>query len=189
VARERVRAVVVCEDRAHRSFAEKLCERLGLTPLHVHVAPSGAGSAEQWVRNRFLAEARAHRSQANHQANLVLLVVTDSDAFGVAGRTAWFDEELEKDGRPRRGGAERIVYLVPAWSIETWLAWLSGAEGDLAPFDEMRRFRREPAYQRLVESGAVSPKIAVERWTPARAEEAGVVPSLAAARRELNRLP
>jgi hypothetical protein len=114
----------------------------------------------------------AHRSQAAHQANLVLVVMTDGDRFGVVARKASLDDELANAGQRPRQSAERIAYLVPTWSIETWLAWLCGAAGDLEGFDEAKPYKNDNGYRRAADRGVISTKKAATAWTaplPARA--------------------
>jgi hypothetical protein len=189
VAREAVRAVVLCEDQRHRAFALRLLERLGVTPISVVVAPKGAGSAEQWVREQYPKEAKAHRSRAGAQPNLILVVMTDGDRFGVAARKASLDDRLGKDEQPRRGPTERIACLIPTWSIETWLAWLCQAENELAGFSEATSFKNDGTFERLWAKKAISARLAIEGWAQLRHDEAARIPSLEDARTELRRVP
>ena len=189
MARERVRALVLCEDRKQESFLRAILKGLRIEDVRSEVAPRGKGSAEQWVRLRFPDQARAFRSQAPHQANLVLLVATDGDAMGGVARKATLDQSLESKGHVARSPDERIAYMVPTWSIETWLAWLSGQSSQLDGFAETKRFKDDPTYRRLEETKVVSTKLAAAAWAAPRAGEAKTLPSLADARRELQRVP
>ncbi len=182
--RSAVRAIVLCEDRQHRSFLGRLLEELGVTPIRFEVAPSGLGSAEQWVRARFPEEARKFRGQS-HQRNLALVVMIDGDRFGVRSRKDSLDAALVAQGVRARGDDERLAYLVPTWSIETWLAWLTGADGPFAAFGESAAYKDDATYRRI----SPSARDAVSAWKGIRARETAVVPSLTDARTELERLP
>jgi hypothetical protein len=189
VARESVRAIAICEDKGHQSFLARLFGRLHISPVRIIVKPN-PGSAEQWVREQLPKEATAHRSRAGHQANLLLVVMTDGDRFGFRDRKASLDTALVRANLPERRAHERILYLVPTWSIETWLAWLSGAAGVLGGIDEMTAYKNHGPYKRLLDAGNVSTKLAVAAWVPPLPNEGTTVPSLSDAREELaSRLP
>ena len=160
-----------------------------MEPVHFVVAPKGHGSAEQWVRKQLPEEARKHRRQANYQAHLALVVMTDGDCTGVVGRQAAFDAELSSQGQDERQPSERIAYLVPTWSIETWLAGLCDVATELGGVDEVTAYKDLAAFRRLLDAGRVSVRLAVSAWTPSRPAEDATVPSLLAGRRELERLP
>jgi hypothetical protein len=189
--RERVRAVAVCEDAGHQSFLVRLSERLRIEPLKIISAPKGVRAADQWVRERVIEEVREHRSRASNQPKLVLILMTDGDRFGVAARKRSFDRALISAGLDPRSPRERILYLVPTWSIDTWLAWLC-AKDKLAPVDEAGTYKKLPrlgAYRALVEAGQITAKLAVERWDVVHSDEATSVPSLTDARQECTRVP
>lgn len=188
MARSPVRAIALCEDQRHRSFLLDFLERLNVSPLEVRPAPKGS-NGEQWVRLQLLAEAKKFRSRASHQANLVLVVMTDGDRFGVVGRKKLLDEALVAAGQTARGVAERILYLVPTWSIETWLGWLSGEDASLGGINENQTYKGDTAFERLFENTSISVRRAVDRWEPPDAHEATRIPSLADARVETKRIP
>jgi hypothetical protein len=187
VTREAVRAILLCEDQRHQSFAERLLRKLGIQPFRVFVHP-GRASAEQWVREQYSSQVKAHRSQANHQKNLMLLVLTDGDRLGVTARKESLDKQLVGQGKPSRGPSERILCFVPTWSIETWLIWLCGAETEFVPFGETTKLKGG-TFDRLFDGEKISMKLAAENWTTARPDETKRLPSLADAREELRRAP
>jgi hypothetical protein len=189
VARERVRVVILCEDAVHRAFFEGLCKQLGKSPIRVLVAPKGLGSGEQWVRENYVREVRAHRSQANHQPNLALLVATDGDRFGVVKRKESLDQALLDAGLRARGPLENLAICVPTWSIETWLAWLCQCS-HLGTMDEQTRYKNDADYGRCEQQGQITTRKAVEAWTvPPLPTETTVVPSLTDGRAEWLRIP
>jgi hypothetical protein len=180
---------VVCEDREQRSFLGRLLEKLGVTPIRFEVAPAGVGAAEQWVRKRFPEEAQGFRSQAGHQANLALVIMVDGDRVGCEPRKAALNDELRAHGHEVRGAGERIAYLVPTWSIETWIAALSGAATSFESFDEATPYKAHATYRRLAEASPLV-RVAVDRWNSAGPTELVLVPSLTDARGELrDRVP
>jgi len=86
-------------------------------------------------------------------------------------------------GQPdERDAADRIAIWVPTWSIETWLLWLNGDHA----IDESTSLKNRVADD---QQGRQLAKKAAEAWEPAHPEESESLPSLAAARIELLRLP
>lgn len=173
----KARIRVWCEDREHESFIRSLFESLGVgrKSLHIIPAPRGTGSASNWVIKRYpelLREARASK----HQADLGFLVVVDRDNYGPARRRQQLREESGGQGDTN----ERIAVLVPTWSIETWVLWLTGAEVNEATSVKDRLDSME-FRGRLGQ--------AVRAWASPSTNEATAVPSLNAARAELKKLP
>jgi hypothetical protein len=116
-------AVVLCEDVQQRCFIQRMLVRLGygkrirLLPL-----PEG-GSGEQYVRERYAVEVRAHRR--SHHARC-LLAVTDADKVTVQHRHNQLDAQLDTARESRRRSDESIVVLVPKRRIEAWIHFLGG---------------------------------------------------------------
>ena len=107
-------------------------------------------------------------------------MLIDADAGTVAGHQAELQSELAAAGLDRRKDAERIVHLIPKWSIETWILCLNGRE-----LDEDRSYRNEKIDGREITSAANTffnwsrPNFTVPRQC---------VPSLTAAFPEVRRL-
>src|SRR5262245_8435693 len=106
MARDKIRAIILCEDRAQEHFVRKLCEELGHRPVGVVVAPSGRGSAEQWVRKRYPGEVKKLRGHGDERVGLVAM--TDGDRYGVPKRKADLADALREASHPPRGDSERI---------------------------------------------------------------------------------
>ncbi len=121
-----VRIVLLCEDAQHATFARKLLEALGwrLRDFRVLRSPSGRGSAEQYVRERFPIELRGVRAKRGEKAYLVAMI--DGDDKGVAGRRASLDAACFERQIPPPSDADQVLVCVPTWNIETWLAYLDG---------------------------------------------------------------
>lgn len=140
--RARWRVRILCEDRRTEQFVCRLCKRYDVRVEHVAPAPAGKGSASAWVRLKYATSVRKRRSK-NFQANLGLLVVIDGDNVGVEGRLRELAQQLEDAAIDPRGPDEAIAVFVPTWSIETWLAHLTGADGvdEKAPLKLDERYR------------------------------------------------
>lgn len=184
MGRRSVQVVILCEDRKQERFFRRLCQRLGHRLIDVRVAPSGEGSAAQWVAQNYPAEVQAHRAKANFISR-GLVVAIDGDAWGVEVRKQELDEALREAAMERRQGRERIALCVPTWSIETWLAFLCGQKG----INEQTRYKRDIQYQAAEDAELISPRKAVEGWVKSPgSDEAVVLPSLHDGRKELDRL-
>jgi hypothetical protein len=138
---------------------------------------------------RLAPEVRAFRARSNHQANLFLLVMTDGDRLGVLKRKSSFDAQLKAEGLRERSAQEKIVYLVPTWSIETWLIWLCNQEGRFPEFGEANAYRDHSTYTALCGRDGITSKLASANWPEVRTLELPTVPSLSDARLELKRIP
>ena len=173
------RVQVWCEDRRQEQFVRSLLDRIGFDRRRVYfsTAPRGAGAASQWVIARYSGEVSTKVRATRNQANLGFLVIVDGDDQGLDGRK----QSLcgEPDGRK---AADRIAIWVPTWSVETWILWLCGDSSVREDMSFKNKIRGDQEYKRLVQQS-------VEGWDPSRPDERDSIPSLAAARDELTRLP
>lgn len=126
----RANVVVLCEDLQHATFARRFLEKAGWDPrrLRVKVAPAARGAADRWVIENFPAELAAYRRNRNRVAE-ALVVLLDADRIGTEGRLRDLAAACGSKGEPRADD-DRVAVFVPAWRIETWFAWLDGAEVD-----------------------------------------------------------
>jgi len=127
-----VQLVLLCEDRQHEVFCRRFLKKAGWSTrrMRVEIAPSGRGSGEQFVRERFPTELSAYRSNRNILAE-GLIVILDGDNRGVDERMKELDLECRRTGfSPRNEEDKGVAVLVPTWNIETWLAYLSGENVD-----------------------------------------------------------
>ena len=134
----RVQLVLLCEDRQQEAFARRFLNATGweTRAMRVEKAPGGRGSGEQFVRERFPRELKAHRSRPVSQT---LVVMMDGDAEGPTARLQQLDKACREAGVAERARNERVAVFIPTWNIETWLAYLDGE-----PVEEGR-----PDYRRL----------------------------------------
>jgi hypothetical protein len=126
-----VQVVILCEDRQHEAFARRFLTRAGksVRVQRVEVSPSGRGSAEQFVRERFAKEVAYYRAR-KHRVEQALIVLIDADGREVAARTEQVESACVEAGQTRRQGDERVAIFVPARNIETWFAYLDGQTVD-----------------------------------------------------------
>ena len=148
--RRQVQWILLCEDSQHETFARRFLEKAGWSTrrLRVEKAPKGRGSAVQFVRDRFPKELSAYRSNRNRVAQ-GLVVILDGDDRGVDGRCAELTAACESQGMSPRQVDEHIAIIVPTWNIETWLAYLSGANVDERKSDYSRLERPRDCQQHV----------------------------------------
>ncbi len=111
--------IVLCEDAALRMFAWRfLCRGFGVDHRNLSIVPlpKATGSGKHHVMEKVAAQAKARRSR--HAATL-LIVIVDADNMPVDVVCRLLD------ARTQRTTADQcIAYIIPKWSIETWLAYL-----------------------------------------------------------------
>lgn len=175
-----IRLTVLCEDRQHERFMRGVLEGLGCLRTTFVVAPSGRGAAENWVAVQYAMEVRKFRSARNHQ-NIGLVCMRDGDRVGLVARKLELDERLQQSGYQKRQTDECIVNLVPSWSIETWLLFLSGQRS--LTEDEPLKARCDALELNARELG----RRAVDDWLKSAPSHSEIV-SLRDARLEFDRL-
>jgi len=126
-----VEVVILCEDLQQEVFVRRFLmeqgrDRWQFRPL---IAPVGASSAEQWVREQLPNQLKAHRTQSSRRRTL-LVVATDADKMTVADRMKSFEAECKRHSVTFRQEAERIAFAIPRRNIETWCAYLRGEDVD-----------------------------------------------------------
>ena len=134
-----VRIVLLCEDSQTDAFVRRfLRPRFKSRDITTLPLPVGQGSGEQWVRERYTAELQAIR----RRQSAYLIVVTDADAGTTAARRRRLDDECQQEDVPVRTGDDPVIIAVPRRNIETWLAYLGGAEVDeTASYPRLQRER------------------------------------------------
>ena len=137
--RRQVQLVLLCEDQQQEAFLRRFFSSMGwkkrqLTFKH---SPLGKGSAEQFVRQEFPKEIEAYRRNRN-RVGCELIAMLDGDADGVNSRLTALDEACDQASVSPRNTADHVAVFVPTWSIETWLAYLSGETVD----ETMRNYPR-----------------------------------------------
>ena len=152
--------ILICEDRQHSAFARRFLKKMG-DPRIVRslISPSGVGSAERWVHECYVTEVKAHR-QASYIKDRALLVVIDEDTQSTKPRAKSLADALVAEGVAPRGKDEAIMLAIPERNIETWLAYLEGADVDPTRSYPKRKRQREcqpmvDALQEMCDRGAL----------------------------------
>ncbi|MDI9369683.1 MAG: hypothetical protein GX181_05505 [Synergistaceae bacterium] len=112
--------VILCEDKAHEIFAKRFLTRgwgVKHRAIRVPSYPSGKGSGKRFVTDNFAKEAAALRKRS---ASTILIVMHDADELPVERARSSLESRLH----PSRRCDEPIVFIIPKWHIETWIAWL-----------------------------------------------------------------
>jgi hypothetical protein len=137
-----VQLVFLCEDNQHEAFARRFLKAMGweTRAMRVEKAPGGRGSGEQFVRQRFPLELKAHRTRPVAQA---LVILIDGDSEGTMARLHTLDQACRDAGVAQRDDEERVAIFIPTRSIETWLAYLDGesVEEDRRNYPRLARQR------------------------------------------------
>jgi hypothetical protein len=174
--------ILLVEDRRHQQFIRKYLRRLGLEAhaMRFEIAPSGAGSAENWVRERFPLEVVAYRRR---QPQTRLIVLIDADVLTVQQRIRQLDQALrEGDVAAIDENVEHIARLVPKRNIETWILCLNQQAVD----EDIDYKRPRNDWSGLIASGIET----LYDWTrPNVAIPPSCVESLQSGIRELRKLP
>ncbi len=118
------RVIVLLEDDHQRMLLYRYLKRCGLAhAATILPSPSGKGSAEQWVRKRFIEEVIAYRAR-QAKAKTALIAVVDADNHTVQDRLRQLDQVLKDSGKPIIHETEQVARLVPKRNIETWILCL-----------------------------------------------------------------
>jgi len=121
------RVFVLLEDEHHEMLIRRYLFKCGLNghAMRIHRSPSGAGSAESWVRERFVQETNEYRNR-QARAETALIVMIDADTHTVEERLKQLDQALTDSGTQTVVATEQIARLVPKRNVETWILCLKG---------------------------------------------------------------
>jgi hypothetical protein len=137
--------IVLAEDRCQQNFARRYLHQLGCGngKIRFVLSPSGRGSGEQWVRERYQLELLEFRDRnARAESALVVLIDCDSET------THFRSQQLGSD----RLNDERIVHLLPKRHIETWILFLTGAT--VTELDDCKSSINETSIPRATQQAA-----------------------------------
>jgi hypothetical protein len=146
----RVQIVILAEDRQHDVFLRRFLKAIDKADgrqIRTVPFPAGRGSGEQFVRENYPDQLRAHRSKANHMA-LQLFVVTDADVLSVDQRRQQLSAPLIAAGIPLPMDGESLAILIPKRNIETWIYYLNGQSVD-----------ETTTYRKLARAGECQPAV------------------------------
>jgi len=118
--------IVVLEDDHHEMLIYRYLINCGMKryAIRVHRSPSGQGSADSWVRKKFVQETNEYRNR-QARAQTALIVMIDADTRTVQDRMNELDRALTDSGNPTVGQSERIARLVARRNVETWILCLN----------------------------------------------------------------
>jgi hypothetical protein len=146
--------------------------------IRIEPSPSGEGSAENWVRKKFVKEIAVYRAR---QAKTALIVVIDADSRTVQDRLAQLDQALRDGGKEALDDTDQIARLVPKRNIETWIICLTGQTVD----EDTDYKKAKHDWNKLIPDAAET----LFQWTQPKAELPNdCIDSLRSGVRELNRL-
>jgi hypothetical protein len=141
--------VVLCEDEAHEIFVRRFLRTGWKTKagmIRVPPYPNGEGSGKKFVKDNVENAVKAFRYR---RASTALIVVVDADEESVLTVQSSLDGIFGG-----RAESEQIIYVIPKWHIETWLAYLGGEEVDETEkekykkaFNTRARDRKKVIYQ------------------------------------------
>lgn len=143
----RASVVLLCEDQQQEVFIRRLLREQVPTLGAPRVRKCQAGSAEQFVRERYPAELQAIRRR---HARTFLIVVVDGDSVGVQRRKRSLAAACRSAGVADRDLDGTVTILVPTWNIETWLAYLGGERVDESKSDYPRLAKESDCQRHVV---------------------------------------
>lgn len=112
--------IVLCEDKAHECFVYRFLSCLKVNKRNIRIVPYpvGEGDAKRHVLSQIPQQATI---VARRSAKTILIVVMDADNRDVTLLHRELDSTLQNNSLRKH-----IAYIIPKWSIETWLAYLDG---------------------------------------------------------------
>jgi hypothetical protein len=146
MARRKAKIVILCEGVEDYDFARRALMRMGWNKrlFEPRICPSGKGSGEQFVRERYPGELRAQRARQD----VKLLVCTDADRYEVSERLRRLDDALDRAGERRRRRDESVAIWIPRRHLETWVYLYTHG----GPVDESEPYKHRVAEGDLVSS-------------------------------------
>ncbi|MFA5498694.1 MAG: hypothetical protein WCX83_04935 [Candidatus Cloacimonas sp.] len=129
MSKRKVALTLICEDTQQECFVRRFLNGMGWgkRQLRIEKSPSGRGSGEQWVREKYAAELANYRKS---HVQYAILTIVDGDVHGVSYRTNQFDNKCIEKEIPVRNNLETVAIIVPTRNIETWIKYLEGEKVD-----------------------------------------------------------
>ena len=147
-----MRTVIICEDTQQECFARRFLYGMGWKNQHLRIvkSPSAKGSAEQWVKDRYVNElGYYHKTQITY----AIIAIVDGDTIGVEGRIKQFEKTCIERGTQIRSDSAAVAIIVPTRNIETWIHYLQGKQVDETTVYPKLKYESEcqPAVQKLLD--------------------------------------
>ncbi len=139
VDRRVTEVVVLAEDlRSFNLIRQSLMRSGRYRNIRPSLSPRADGSAEQWVRQQFPIQLRAFRAARSRRAG-ALVVHIDADGNTADDRLQQLRAACTAAAVDDVGPDELVAFLVPKWSTETWIIWLTG--GGVQTEDETVKYK------------------------------------------------
>jgi hypothetical protein len=169
--------IVLAEDEQQQSFVYRWLREQGVEARKIRKipVPAGKGAGEQYVREKYAEQVKAHRSRKNH-LSLRLVVLIDADLQTVELRRGQLEDQLKTAQLQPMDPGEGICLLVPRRNIETWIHHINGGAAD-----ETTDYKPKTPE----ECGSAAVKLVQANGKPVHANE---LPSLTRGRTELAKL-
>ncbi len=150
--RRKATLIVVCEDKRQKTFAYRFLLGMGWERHQIHFSKmsSGSGSGAKRVIETYPLELKIYRSR---HVTCALVVIIDGDERGVEARMRQLNQECGNFGIPCRQKEEKVAFIVPTYSIETWIRFLQGypVNEELNYKEKVHDDECKPSADRLVE--------------------------------------
>jgi hypothetical protein len=150
----RARITIVSEDLQHEVFVRNFLVELKFERRKIVVVtcPPGSRSGEQYVREQYPRQLRAHRGAVKYR-QVALIIITDADNLTVEGRRQQLEGAVASAGSAPRADDEGVAIAIPRRNIETWIHYLMGqAVDETTAYRKLdRESKCRPAVDRLVE--------------------------------------
>jgi hypothetical protein len=163
-------AYALVEDKRHRQFIYRFLVQAGINrnKITVEVSPSGLGSGKQWVCKRFALQTEVCRRR-NAKNATCLFAIMDADQLTVARCLGDLDASLIAASQPKLDPAkDPIARLIPKWSIETWILYLTAKGAVRPPISEGKSYKDSQTKEQWSEQ-VPQAAITLFEWTRATA--------------------
>jgi len=129
MSKRKATLAIICEDTQQECFARRFLYGMGWNhrQLRVVKSPSGRGSGDKWVKEKYARELSNYRQS---HVKYAFLTIVDGDTFGVQGRIQQFDNKCIELEIPVRTPSDKAAMIVPTRNIETWIRFLEGNRVD-----------------------------------------------------------
>ncbi len=124
---EKYQYTILCEDRNQYHFVRGWLEERGVSSrgkIEVYGDLPHPGSGKDYVQGHFEMALNKLRSKQSYQKRVLIVVVdADNESYDQAKNNSAFSCSAPSDN---------VFIIVPRWSIETWVRWLSEQNHDEA---------------------------------------------------------
>ena len=136
-------AYALVEDKRHRQFIYRFLVHAGFNQnkITVEVSPPGRGSGKKWVCDQFAVQVALCRRR-NAKTSTCLFAMMDADQLAVTRCIDDLDAVLATANQPKLNAAkDPVARLIPKWSIETWILYLSSNGAANPPVREDKSYK------------------------------------------------